>query len=158
MVGSQTTLKRNITTEQRSPQNQLSAMGRAAERVCMGHLHPWGPAGSVFLPTPVPVTSPGWWHGSQQARYGYDEAKGHFSELLAAAHFCISLGTLRHEDQVHRKQRDPPGASKSAPETFSIEMFLKSSSKMLTVIGVRKRSFWLWAGPMDTAHLVQAVG
>lgn len=101
----------------------------------------------------VPITSPGWWHGSQQARHGYVEAKGHFSELSAAAHLRVSLGTLRHEDQVHRKQRDPPGASKSAPETFSTEMLLKSS-KMLIVIGVRKRSLWLWVGPMDTAYLV----
>lgn len=153
MLGSQITLKRN-TTEQWSPQNQLSAMGRAADGTCMGHLHPWGLAGSDFLPMPVPIASPGWWHGSQQARHGYAEAKGHFSELSAAAHLCVSLSTLRHEDQVHRKQRDPPDASKSTPETFSIEMFLKSSSKMLTVIGVRKRSLWLHVGPMNIAHLV----
>lgn len=108
MLSSQTMLKRNITTEQRLPQHHLSSTGRAAHRMCMEHLHPWGTAGSIFLPTPVAmaITSPGWWHGSQQTRHGYAEAKGHFSELSAAAHLCISLGTLRHEDQVHRKQRD----------------------------------------------------
>lgn len=140
------------------PRTNFAPRGRAANGMCMGHLHPWGPAGSVFLPMPVPNTSPGWWHGSQQARHGYAEAKGHFSELSAAAHLCVSLGALRHGDQVPRKQRDPPAASKSAPETSCIEMFLQSSSKMLIVIRVRKRSLWLQVGPKDTAHLVEAVG
>lgn len=53
---------------------------------------------------PVPVPSPGWWHSSQQARHGCAEAKGHFSELSAAAHLCISLITLRREKRMHRKQ------------------------------------------------------
>lgn len=122
----------------------------------MGHLHPWDPAGSIFIPVPIPipVPSPGWRHGSQQARHGYAEAKGHFSELLAAAHLRVSLVTLRREDQVHRKRWDPPCASKSAPESFSIEMFPKSSSKMLAVIRVRKRSLWLQVGPVDVGYLV----
>lgn len=55
---------------------------------------------------------------------------------------------------MHRKQWDPPGASKSAPEFFSIEMFPKSSSKMLVVIRVRKRSLWLQVGHMDIDYLV----
>ena len=142
------------TTKQRCPQNQLSATGRAADGICMGNLHPWGPAGSVFIPISVPVPTPGWWHGSQQARHSYAEAKGHFSELLAAAHLHVSLVTLRREDQVHRKRWDPPGTSKSAPESFSIETFPKSSSKMLAVTKVRKRSLWLRVGPVDIDYLV----
>lgn len=120
----------------------------------MGHLHPWGLTKSVIMPVPVPVFSPAWWHGSQQSRHGYAEAKGHFSELSAAAYLRISLITLRREDQVHRKLWDLPGASKSAPESFSIETFPKSSSKMVIVIRVRKRSLWLWLGPVDIDCLV----
>lgn len=120
----------------------------------MGHLHSWGPAGSVFIPVPVLILSPGLWHDSQQARHGYAEAKGHFSKLLAAAYLRISLVTLRREDQVHRKRWDPLGTSKSAPESFSTKMFPKSSSKMIAVIRVRKRSLWLWVDPVDTDYLV----
>lgn len=112
-----------------------------------GYVHSWGHAESILIPVPVP--SPGWWHGSQQARHGYTEAKGHFSELSAAAHLCVSLVTLRREDQVHRKRWDLPGASKSPPESISIEIFPKSSSKMFAVIRMRKRSLWLQVGPVD---------